>query len=316
MPDDVKALFNMAVASDSMILSDIQVELKLKYQMDGANIIAVIDRLGRTDAETLFIEDLKTQYEPSDDPFERHLYVFLGNKTYPSKSIIFSRLYARSGLRTDYAYVPINNGKFQVTAPDGSVEVVDLAAEVQAALKTLTDLEPIPNVGPNCKNWFGAPCQFYQNLCPATTLEIATVNAVLQSASNSEAEAARELLFSNDPLSLPAETVATALNGINKLKAGCTTVEKIIKTWSDTHGQVVTPDGVWAWQEFETPEIDNYAALLQMFLRHIPLEAIAKAVNISSTSLKKIPGPYRGFVEEITSSATETRKTRRFQRLD
>ena len=316
LTEDVAALFNMAVASDTMKLSDVQCEIKLNSEIDGANIIAIIDRLGRTDAGTLFIEDLKTAYDQSDDPFERHLYVFLTHKTHPSQLIIFSRFYARSGLRTDYAYMRIADDRFEVTTPEGYVEEVDLAEEVRTAIKTMIDLEPIPNVGQHCKNWYGAPCQFYQNLCPATSLEVSTVTAVTQASSNAEAEAARELLFSNDPLSLPVETVATALNGINKLKEGCKTVEKIIKTWSDTHGQVVTPVGVWAWQDFETPEIDNYAALLHMFLRNIPIEAIAKAVNISATSLKKIPGPYRGLVEEITSAASETRKTRRFQRLD
>lgn len=316
LAEDVAALFNMAVASDTTKLSDIQCEIKLTSEIDGAKIIAIIDRLGYNDARTLFVEDLKTSYEQSDDPFERHLYVYLANKTHPSKLIIFSRFYARSGLRTDYAYLRLDDDQFEVTTPEGYVEEVDLAAEVRAAVQTMIDLEPAPNVGSHCKNWYGAPCQFYQNLCPATSLEISTVTAVTQASSNSEAEAARELLFSNDPLSLPAETVATALNGINKLKEGCKTVEKIIKTWSDAHGQVVTPDGVWAWQDIETPDIDNYAALLHMFLRHIPIEAIAKAVNISATSLKKIPGQYRGMVDEITSAASETRKTRRFQRLD
>ena len=312
---EVAALFNMAVASDTLKLSDVLCEFKIEAVLQDTILIAILDRLGFTALRELVIEDLKTQYTVTDDPFERHFYVYMGDRQFPSNRIIFTRLYARSGQRTIYTYEKIKNHIFTVTHPDGATEEVDLEQFTLDTINTLKDTDPIPSVGPQCKNWFGDPCPFYQNLCPATSLEVSTVNAVIQSNSNLEAEAARALLNASDPLKLPMETVSAALTGINKLKEGCRTVEKIIKNWSETHGDVITHDGVFRWQDIDSPEIDNSTALLHMFLNHVPIEDVARAVNISQTSLKKLPGKYTELADEIISTASTIRKTRRFQRV-
>lgn len=312
---EVAPLFNMAVAADTLKLFDVVCELKLECELENAKLIAILDRLGFTAVRELMIEELKTTYSVSDDPFERHFYVYMADKQFPSNTIVFTRLYARTGARTYYRYTRKMDSVFLVEDPDGSIEEIDLEQVVRDAIRTLTDMEPIPAVGDQCKNWFGEPCPFYQTLCPATTLELETVQAMIPTNSNSEAAAALTLLNSNDPLSLPAETVSAALTGINKLKEGCKTVEKIIKTWSESNGQVVTTDGIYSWESIETPEIDNYTALLHMFLHQIPLEDIAKCVNLSHTSLKKLPGKYKSIMDDIASAALNTRKTRRFQRI-
>lgn len=314
LSQEAAALFNMALASDTMKLFDVVCEFKIEMELDGAKLIAILDRLGYTSPRQLVVEELKTEYNVKDDRFERNFYVYMADRAFPSNRIIFTRLYARSGQRTIYTYERVDGPSFTVTHPDGATETIDLEAEVRSVILMLTDLEPIPAVGPQCKDWYGEPCPFYQNLCPATAMAVETVNAVTQSTSGAEAAAAKALLNADDPLSLPADTVGAALNGINKLKDGCKTVEKIIKSWSERNGAVVTADGVYSWQDIETPEIDNYAALLNMLLRHVPIEDIAKAVNVSQTSLKKLPGKYGAIAEEIASAATSMRTTRRFQR--
>lgn len=313
---EVGPLFNMALASDTMSLSNVQCEIKIETTLDDTNLIAILDRLGTTALSELVVEDLKTQYSVSDDPFERNFYVYMADRKYPANRIIFTRLYARSGQRTIYSYEKVKDHIFLLNDPDGNSEEINLEDFTRKAIETLRSIDPIPSVGPQCKDWFGVPCPFYQNLCPATSLEIETATAVIQSSSNSEASAAKALLNAKDPLTLPAETVSAALSGINKLKDGCKTVEKIIKTWSDHHGDVVTSDGIFRWHDIESSEIDNHAALLQMFLSQMPIEDIAKAVNISQTSLKRLPGKYKDIAQDIISEALSIKKTRRFQKLN
>ena len=315
---EVAPLFNMAVAADTLKLFDVVCEFKIEFELDQTKLIAILDRLGFTAVRELVVEELKTEYSISDDPFERNFYVYMADKQFPSNNIIFTRLYARTGARTYYRYKRIGDSAFTIQDPDGNVDQVDLEQVVRDAIQTLTDIEPIPAVGDQCKNWYGEHCPFYQKLCPATSLELTTVEALIPSDSNPnhEAAAAMTVLNSSDPLSLPGETIGTALNGINKLKEGCRTVESIIKKWSESNGRVVTADGTYSWQNLETPEIDNYTALLHMFLNHVPLEDIAKCVNLSQTSLKKLPGKYKSILDDITSAALNTRKTRRFQKID
>ncbi|MGC8604838.1 MAG: hypothetical protein ACP5VS_14305, partial [Desulfomonilaceae bacterium] len=71
-------------------------------------------------------------------------------------------------------------------------------------------------------------------------------------------------------------------------------------------------DTDYGWAEHTTSEIDTEKALTTMVLGDMDIKDIAKAVNISESSLSKAPKGYAALIDKILNEAPATKTSVRF----
>ena len=138
----------------------------------GGYIHGIMDNVTFT-PQSVIVTDLKFGRWVYDDEFERNLYAFLGvvcadnadnipwAKTVGTYDITFQRIYPSLDKVTSWDYTWKKQGwDYSVTGPDGFEQDVNLLEWLTQEVEAVKNIEPLPNPGPHCLNWYGEPCWF------------------------------------------------------------------------------------------------------------------------------------------------------------
>lgn len=287
--------------------------------LDSALVRGFLDEVSVYDS-LVVVEDLKTGKYKSFPPFERDLYAgTLVKALYPEcNEIHFVHHWIQHNERPKWTY------KWQkrlgltictVESPDGEKYTVSsrnfnpMLDSVISVVDTIRKSEPIPNPGKHCQNWYGLPCQFRDTICPhfnpEAELIIATTN--LQDPKVVEAKEAVSLvkLSDNDELlAIDPTVISRAYEACLTVAAGIKQLEKKIKTWSEVNGPFVVGDAKYGWRSDAVKILDEPLALKMILESDMEIPDILKCVNISKSSVEKIPKRKWGELREaIINSA-------------
>lgn len=256
--------------------------------------------------DELVVEELKTGRVEHDDVFERHLYAgLLARAALPHyDKIRFVRFFCRSGNRRTYLYEwkkrKDGSNSLVVTDPDGSRKRIPgrhanpMALYLQKILSKIERTEPVARPGSHCRDWYGSQCQFLGNICPRSFRLPSLMSGSFDLASQQKAFLA--FFRANEKgeyLSLDMKNAAMALDAAHQLEAGIKEVEKRVKEWSRENGPIHLHHEIYGWESREEPVINKADALKFLYESGLTWEEIAKAVNISKSSVEKLPKFYQ-----------------------
>jgi hypothetical protein len=267
-----------------------------------------VDHAGR-----VHVVDLKTGRSPDDDPFERDIYAMGAALLHPeSSAIIFTRLWVRKNVSHSWQYY-FNDGSVTISSyQSDDVDILSgsknprqlLFDRLMSAVKEIEATEPTPTPGRHCENWYGQPCQFLGNICPLNSLPVldqpVTVQDIMLAISRGETPV------------VTSETAAQLMAGSIQLQGFLKRIDAYLAQYSHDNGDITLGDAVYGWRETEKIKIDNVAALTEFVRAGIPIETVAKAVNISPTSIKKLPKQWdqiKNYILSFSVSSVE-RKTK------
>jgi hypothetical protein len=232
-------------------------------------------------------EDLKTGKWETDDQFERDLYSLLAiAEVVMADSVTFRRYWARSGNLPSWKYDKTD---------------LSLALERITEIASLvTEAEPDPTPGPHCDSWYGAPCVFRDNGCPLKSSAILAPEEVV---------AGRELLlsFMSTPQRAEENVAAMATNGLLAMSTFQAALRKACKAWVDARGPVQLPDGrKWGQVVHNKSVLDAEIVLRALLDAQVPVADIARAVNISTSSMIRLRSRYPEVVKHIQGTALDS----------
>lgn len=277
--------------------------------------------------DELVVDDLKTGTLEYDDVFERHLYAgLLARAAQPGYDRIrFVRYFCRSGNRHEYLYEwkKLKNGStaLYVTGPTGKRSRIrgkhhnPLVIYLQKILREIERTSPDPRPGSHCKNWFGAPCVFRGNVCPLTSNlpRIVSVPGEANPAEPLVKYAFLAFLKNTSPdniIGMSPELASRAFDAVQQLEAGIKEVEKKLKMWAENNGHISLHGESYGWDFRQELQIDKEKALEILLSNNLSLSDIARAVNISRTSVEKLPKPFAQIRNHILStSRSQLKKT-------
>jgi len=218
-----------------------------------------------------FVEDLKTGRWEYDDPFERDLYVYLSSRRHGLRPIKFVRYFCRSGNAQVYHY----------SEEDISGRVTDT---VFATVEKIRAMSPDPNPGEHCENWFGSPCQFLGNQCPAASDVPSLVGSNLPADKASLGQAFLMVLNNEiDP-----ETASRAYSACQHLQGALDTVMNRVKEHA-RQAPIRVGDQLLGWNPRHQYVVEKTFVLEALMDAGVPASDIARAVSISKTSLMRLP---------------------------
>jgi hypothetical protein len=280
----------------------------------------------------IYVEDLKTNASINDDITERHGYIALVKAAFPEcKKFTFARLFCKKGVRQkwDYTFSDDNKSLEIFNHPKQKTETMRITAKSKVIglpganplFKYLYKLDDeiknavvAPNPGKHCENWYGSPCFCLGRECPLaenTPAIAAELDQRLETAPDTKALLVKLLIMKNPSL-LQKWEVDTGLAGAIQLDGFVKKIKKNIKAWSKLYGPVRVGDTDYGWGEHSTSEIDAEKALTSMVLGDMDIKDIAKAINISESSLLKAPKGYAALIDKILQDAPATKTTVRF----
>lgn len=102
---------------------------------------------------------------------------------------------------------------------------------------------------------------------------------------------------------IPEDRVQWAFAGNQRLQEFCKRLEKRLKAWSEIHGDIIVGDIAYGWRPKAKNEVDTTYALRTMLENGVPVEAISRAVNISKTSINRLPNEYEDIKELLLEMA-------------
>lgn len=254
------------------------------------------------DEQILEVIDLKTGLGVYDDIVERHFYAGLFAKAAQPEydKIRFTRYYCRTGKRPSWLYewekrkdgttslhiTDHKGGRKQVRGPHVTNPLVPW---LQKLIKKI-EMTPVkPNPGSHCRNWYGTPCQFLGNMCSLSDQvpDLVPIKIV----ENAQKEALLRFFKAKDKeyLSLDANSASLALEAVNQLDSGIKDVEKKLKEWSSVNGHIKLHDELYGWEDKIEPVINKAVVLEYLYNQGLLWDEMAKAVNISKSSIEKLP---------------------------
>ena len=278
-------------------------------------------------ADELVVDDLKTGTLEYDYVFERHLYAgLLAKAAQPDyERIRFVRYFCRSGNRHEYLYEwkKGRNGStsLYVTDPTGKRSRIrgkhgnPLVIYLQKILEKIERTAPEPKPGSHCRNWFGAPCDFRGNVCPLTKKlpRIVTVPGEPNPAEPLIKYAFLAFLKNTSPdsiIGMSPELASKAFDAVQQLEAGIKEVEKKLKMWAENNGPISLHGELYGWDFRQELQIDKEQALETLLSNNLTLSEIARAVNISRSSVVKLLKAHAQIRDQILSSSrSQLKKT-------
>mgnify|MGYP000843924945 FL=1 len=270
--------------------------------------------------DELLVDDLKTGMTEYDDVFERHLYAgLLAKAAQPEyERIRFVRYFCRSGNRYEYLYEwrKRKNGStsLHVTDPSGKRSQIrgknsnPLVDYLQKVLKKIDRTSPRPRPGSHCRNWFGSPCDFRGNVCPLTRNlpQIVPVSGEAHQAEPLIKYAFLAFLKNSDPdfiNSMSHDLASMAYDAVLQLEAGIKEVEKKLKMWAETNGPINLHEESYGWHFKQDIQIDKEKALEILLTNNLTYSDISRAINISRSSVEKLPKALAEIKNQILSSS-------------
>jgi hypothetical protein len=253
-----------------------------------------VDRIHRWANGVVNVTDFKSGWMEIDFPEERYYYVLLAMSKYPdAKQIEFAYLYGRTGKYELWLYDIKSKNEIIETHPDGKHTTHRFKENpflfyARHALDKIRALEVIPNPGPHCESWFGAPCQFFGKECPLTQENLpAAIEGAVDLVEGQKGETLAMLQGIIDGTVTDKALIEKAYAGHQQLAAWLKKLEKAIKGWSEKNGPIRIGESDYGW--FTVPErvTDKVAALDEMLRSDMTIEEIAKVVSIAPTSIDK-----------------------------
>lgn len=260
-----------------------------------------MDRIILRDDGTVTVDDLKTGWEEVNNPLERYGYVLCAKVLYPDATRFeFGYHYLRTGGYERWIYeIPDGViGKVMVTSPQGSNMPIHgngygLLGMIQEMVGILSDMPCKATPGPHCESWYGSPCQFLGNKCPAgrsvpeVVGEVVSIAEVVESLPGFSAFKTLQAIADDPKFETTPELRSWALGGIMQLKGFLKRAEDRLKAIAKETGPIVVGDTPYGWFTSEENEVDKLQALDAMF-RVMDIEDIAKTISISKTKLGQI----------------------------
>jgi hypothetical protein len=113
-----------------------------------------------------------------------------------------------------------------------------------------------------------------------------------------------------DYLALSANEASLAYDAVLQLEAGIKEVEKRLKHWSSANGSINLHEESYGWRDETAWVIDKSEVLRVLYDAGLQWEDIAKAVNISKSSIEKLPQKLQDAKDLLTATAKLTTKKR------
>jgi hypothetical protein len=247
-------------------------------------------------AGKIIVEDVKFGAFKTDDLFERRSYITLAaTLVSPDSTLEFHRVWPRLGERDVYVYE--RTGSLYGVREDG--EFIDLWDYLQQCILKVQHASSVPTPGPHCENWYGSPCYFLDS-CPITHHLPASVSPEISALGGD----VRRLLSSPEIASLDMSIVRNAYTAALQLKAMIDSIEGKVKEWCEANGDLTIGAKVYGWRESGQTEVDKLFVLRSLLSEGVPVEDIARAVNISASSLAKLPARHKDLRKMLLSMAT------------
>ena len=291
---------------------------------DQATAHGILDDVVFPDEEILDVIDLKSGVSVYDDIIERHLYAgVLAKAAQPDYDRIrFTRFYCRTGKRPSWLYEwkkTKSGTSLYVTNPKGERKQIrhkhpvnPLVIWMQNITKEIEKTEPKPRPGSHCRNWFGAPCQFLGNLCPLSDQipDIVPLKPVMDSEQKTAFLNFFRAREASDCLGISPQEAALAYDAVLQLEAGIKEVEKKLKVWSENNGPINLNNESYGWHERTEWIVNKADALKILYDAGLHWEEIAKAVNISKSSIDKLPKNLQSIKTLLQQSVRQASKNR------
>jgi len=269
--------------------------------------------------DTLYVYDWKTGKWEYDSVFERNLYAgVLAHAMFPHlKKIKFSLIFLRSEHFVTSEYIFSNKDKeVTIVGPTGELELLSsnknpILEWLSTILRKIKTTPAKPNPGSHCLNWYGAPCAFHGAECPLSDKLPATTNDLLPD--YQDFKRAFFLLKETPDAISDSHIVALGYFAATQLESAAKAVKNNVEAWATRNGSFMVGDSEFGWHNIEVNEVDKISALQQMLESNISIEDIANAINISKTSLSRIPKRlYPGLRDSIIASTVTTTTKHRF----
>jgi len=290
-----------SIALDSFTpqASDIKWEWDLRINAKGLPVRSrgilrgILDRVIWMQASAgkphVLVEDVKFGKWWYDDEFERRSYVLLLLPHIdPAQDVSFLRTWPKLGQIDEWTYRRTSSF-YRVIEGDGETEApVDLWDYLQTCVMAAANAEPVPQPGAHCENWFGAPCYFLSNFCPISKelpINISPEVSVMK-------QDIHHLINSVDVVSLPKDLVASAYAGALQLQGMLAMITDRVKEWTKANGDLQIGGTQYGWSDRIQHSVDKEFVLREMLDRGLPVDVIAKTVNVSHSSLNKLPRAY------------------------
>jgi hypothetical protein len=252
--------------------------------------------------DTLLIVDWKSGRWEQDDIFERHSYAgLLGHAAFPQARVIrFQLRFVRSGHVLESVYTWEDERTVHIVDPRGKeFRMRDPKGPFLAWLGAvrnkirLTKAEPRP--GAHCTKWYGKPCIFHGAECPlSANLPAAMDDFVMQ------ADPIAALMSIKNNVDIIPASAGLAYQAITQMEAVLDRIKDSIKDWSKTYGSFQVGDTPYGWGTKEKGIVDKKFVIEQLFESGLSYADIAKVINISRSSLKKLPaGDLRDVVFDL-----------------
>ena len=249
---------------------------KLEQHYQNPLFHGYIDRAGRVN-NRLFVEDLKTGRWENDDELERDLYSVLvwdAEATPDDNELTFVRFFCRSGNHHEFSYT--------------RESIEDARERVLAAVEEVRGWEPDPIPGAHCLNWYGKPCEFHgTENCPLAADVPALVDAALPVEMAAIGQAFM-MIYKGFNGEIGPSIASLALQGVHQIEAAAKIVEEALKQWAEDNGPIAMGDDKFGWYGVSDYEVNKSFALQAMLASEMPIEEIAKTVNLSKTAIERI----------------------------
>jgi hypothetical protein len=300
---EVSGLLAQTIAKS--VYSDV-LDQKLEQHYQNELVHGYIDRSGRLNNSRLFVEDLKTGRWELDDPMERDIYSVLvwdNDATPETEDLMFVYFYCRSGQHYEHIY---------------NREDIDTARErIAQAITEIAEASPDPNPGAHCLSWYGQPCAFHGQECPLSADVPALIDATLP-VEMAAIGLAFMAIYRGELEVIPPSIASFALQGVQQVQAAAKIVEETLKNWSDENGPIEIGEDKFGWNPVSDYDVDKTFALQAMLSSDMPIDEIAKIVNLSKTAIERISKrrypDLRQSILDLAISQTDGTK-RRFGRI-
>lgn len=257
------------------------------------DICGYMDWVGRNFIGSLFVMDFKFGWVEGDDEFERFLYIFLASLLSDEpEPVTFYRFYGRTGNVQSYTY--------------SAEEIInDIKPYLMTEVLRIQNMEPDPNPGEHCLSYYGQPCQFIAGECPAAESLPAIIEGKI-----SNTETGKAFLSIVKGGELTRQNIPYVFGAAQQLQGACDKVLERIREFCKENGPVTIGSTNFGWQDKFSNIVDSEFVLKQMYDTNMGFADMAKAVNISKSSLQRIPKrKYGKLSEQLIKLAVSEVKT-------
>ncbi len=280
-----------------------------------------LDRIVPNHGDDMVVVKWKTGQDNLDDAFERHLTAgLLARALFPdSHKVRFIRHHIPTGSCSYWVYSFDDGGSsVSVQGPRGRPSLLHdengpMVAYLRAVLRQIEATQAKPAPGDHCANWNGLPCRFLAAECPLSAPVQEIMDQCIQPPwHGSSAETLRSIAV--DPcFDIRSEHASWAWNGVLQLEHFVSQVKRRLKDWAKDNGPIHVGDDRYGWAEKTENVVDAVYALQYMLDRNLPLDTICKAVNISKTTIERLPKGFHHIRQALLATAvTERRGKPRF----